>query len=334
MSELNSRDFVDSIDSITAELPAPLAQALLSVKGATSSADRLKAANRFLSVILAAAAAVHVAALLARGKPRPETCKRLGFLECPNLADWLALVDEKPPSSGEAAAAGEPAAPGADLYERLHRREAAWPYGARLKRGETGGQGKTPDPEAMSAIDVLRKLIYLAEDSGSDRRNADGGRDEEAGLILLQASLEAYRRIRPFGDLAFALAVDDVDATGGRTVRRYDALGVGGTGARLDLPSDVQDCDIPAGRLVLAAGERRVVLHPVFVVDWAPSGKLRLACLRRAEHSGVYCTNKETLRFLPRVEYADCATGQALAKLDAVQAVRAFLAGVRGGAIA
>ncbi|CAG1000407.1 Serine/threonine-protein kinase PknB [Planctomycetaceae bacterium] len=149
----------------------------------------------------------------------------------------------------------------------------------------------------------------------------------EAAPLLLEAALEAVNALRPVGDLQFVVARDVVDPRTQKASRRFDILR--GDGLHLPLEtSHPKDAEVPAGRLLLAAGSARVPLHPLLVYEIDKLDRDRVGFLNHVAAQGRGDTQK-----LKRVEYLDYDSGDRLDGHDALTELAVLLSKVRGQSV-
>ena len=312
------------LSSAISHLPLPLAQTLRRAINAKSPQEQHNGAYYFFESALKLGASAQCGVYLSVDCPDAAANKLLDALTRPSVGQWLQLLRELSRVLGTRKDMA--LLPLAGMHERLTNKQAMPAAQAFLKFAaqSTGGQ---ENRQQLRVLDVFDGIVAYRNQELGHGAQRERAFYSEAAPLLVDAVLEALEIAKPFGDLQLAVSRDVLDAGSQRAHRRYDILR--GDGLHIPLEgSHPDDAKIGAGRLVLAAGNTRVQLHPFVVYEVDRMDRDRVGFLNQVATRGKGDTAQ-----IKRVEYLDYDSGERLEAHDAVNELAALLSRVRGATV-
>ncbi|MCC6150769.1 MAG: protein kinase [Planctomycetes bacterium] len=309
------------LQSAITNYPLPLAQALRRAVNAKSSQEQHNGAYYFFESALKLSASAQLGVYFSLGCPHGPLNQLIENLTRPSAGHWLALLREC--SAYLATRQDSGLLPLHGVHERLTRKQGMPAVKAFLEFAARSAD-KQEGRHSFKVLDFFDAVVSYRNQELGHGAMRERGFYAEAAPLLLEAGLEAINALRPVGDLQFVVARDVVDPRTQKASRRFDVLR--GDGLHLPLESSQpQDAEIPAGRLLLAAGVVRVQLHPLLVYEIDRLDRDRVGFLNHVAAQGRGDTQK-----LKRVEYLDYDSGDRLEGHDALSELAALLSRLRG----
>lgn len=309
-------------------LPLPLAQTLRRALNAKSPQEAHTAAYYFFESALKLSTAAQVGVYIQLGASDGALNELLENLTRASTGHWLAMLREI--SAHHARRGDRSLVPLSDVSERLTRKEprpaarAFLDFAAKLAE-------KADGRKSLSVLDLFDAVvIYRNQELG---HGAQRPREfyAEAAPLLLNATLEALNTLRPLGDLQLAVAREILDPKG-NVARIYQRLSGDGVQAPVTgVALNERDREIAAGRVVLAGGMTRVVLHPLVVYEVDELERERVGFLNLVSSKRVAARgDAQSMISVKRVEYLDYDSGARIAGQDAVEGLAQLLTRLRG----
>lgn len=324
-----------------ARLPLPLAQTLRRALNAKSPQEAHTAAYYFFECALKLSASAQIGVYVALGCQDAQLNELIENITRASTGHWLAILREV--SSHLSKRADKSLVPLADVSERLTRKEPR--PAARAFLDFVGKITEKPDGrKSLSCLDVFDIIVnYRNQELG---HGAQRTRDfyAEAAPLIIDAAVEAVNALRPLGELQLAVARDVVDHRTGRAQRMYQRLAGDGIQAPVTGVQAVEDDKtILAGRVVLAGGITRVILHPlvVYEVDELERDRVGFVNLVSAKRvaAGTQVLQRQkdgavkrgtTQITVKKVEYLDYDSGARIEGQDATEELADLLTRLRG----
>ncbi|MBX3460696.1 MAG: protein kinase [Planctomycetes bacterium] len=305
-------------------LPLPLAQTLRRAVNAKSPQEQHNGAYYFFESALKLAASAQVGVYLSVDCPDAQVNKLLESLTRPSVGQWLQLLREVSRVLG--ARKDMSLLPLSGAHERLTAK-APMPASQAFLKFAAQASGGTENRTQLRVLDVLDGIVAYRNQELGHGAQRERAFYAEAAPLLVAAVLEALETAKPFGDLQLAVARDVLEGASQKAKRRYEILR--GDGLHLPLEAQHPDDDkIAAGRLVLAAGNTRVQLHPLVVYEIDRMDRDRVGFLNQVGTRGRGDTAQ-----IKRVEYLDYDSGERLEAHDAISELAALLSRVRGAKV-
>jgi WD40 repeat protein/serine/threonine protein kinase/regulator of sirC expression with transglutaminase-like and TPR domain len=327
-----------------ARLPLPLAQTLRRALNAKSPQEAHTAAYYFFECALKLSASAQISAYVALGCPDAQLNELIENITRASTGHWLAILREV--SSHLSKRADKALVPLADVSERLTKKEPR--PAARAFLDFVAKMTEKPDGrKSLNCLDLFDAIVnYRNQELG---HGAQRTRDfyAEAAPLIVEAALEAVNVLRPLGDLQLSVARDVIEPRTGRAQRMYQRLAGDGIQAPVTGVQPVDDDKtILAGRVVLAGGITRVILHPlvVYEVDELERDRVgfvnlvsakRVAAgtqvLQRQKDGGI--KRNTTQITVKKVEYLDYDSGARIEGQDATEELADLLTRLRGSRV-
>ncbi|MBP9890338.1 MAG: protein kinase [Planctomycetes bacterium] len=324
-----------------ARLPLPLAQTLRRALNAKSPQEAHTAAYYFFECALKLSASAQIGVYVALGCESAQLNELIENITRASTGHWLAILREV--SAYLAKRPDKSLVPLADVSERLTKKEPR--PAARAFLDFVVKLTEKPDGrKSLSCLDVFDNIVsYRNQELG---HGAQRTRDfyAEAAPLIVDAAVEAVNALRPLGELQLAVARDVVDHKTSRAARLYQRLAGDGIQAPVTGVQLVEDDKtILAGRVVLAGGITRVILHPlvVYEVDELERDRVGFVNLVSAKRvaAGTQVLQRQkdgavkrstTQITVKKVEYLDYDSGARIEGQDATEELADLLTRLRG----
>ncbi len=324
-----------------ARLPLPLAQTLRRALNAKSPQEAHTAAYYFFECGLKLSASAQIGVYVSLGCPDPKLNELIENITRASTGHWLAILREV--SGFLARRPDKSLLPLSDVNERLARKEprpaarAFLDFVARITEKPDGRK-------SLTCLDLFDAIVsYRNQELGHGAMRTREFYAEAAPLIA-EAALEAFNALKPTGELQLSVARDTVDHRSGRAQRMYQRLAGDGIQAPVTGVQPIEDDKtILAGRVVLAGGVTRVMLHPlvVYEVDELERDRVGFVNLVSAKRvaAGTQMLQRQkdgTIRrnttqiSVKKVEYLDYDSGARIEGQDATEELADLLTRLRG----
>ncbi|MCC6148760.1 MAG: protein kinase [Planctomycetes bacterium] len=309
-------------------LPLPLAQTLRRALNAKSPQEAHTAAYYFFESALKLSTAAQVGVYVQLGAGDPALNELLENLTRASTGHWLAMLREL--SAHHAKRSDKSLVPLADVSERLTKKEPR--PAARALLDFAAKLAEKPDGrKSLSVLDFFDTVVsYRNQELG---HGAQRSREfyAEAAPLVLNATIEALNALRPLGELQLAVSREVIDPKG-NVARIYQRLSGDGVQAPVTgVALNERDKEIPAGRVVLAGGAVRVMLHPLVVYEVDELERERVGFLNLVSSKRVAAKgDAQSMISVKRVEYLDYDSGARIAGQDAVEGLAQLLTRLRG----
>ncbi len=309
-------------------LPLPLAQTLRRALNAKSPQEAHTAAYYFFESALKLSTAAQVGVYVQLGASDAALNELLENLTRASTGHWLAMLREL--SAHHAKRSDKSLVPLADVSERLTKKEprpatrAFLDFAAKLAEKPDGRK-------SLSVLDFFDTVVsYRNQELGHGAQRTREFYAEAAPLVL-NATIEALNALRPLGDMQLAVAREVLDPKG-NVARIYQRLAGDGVQAPVTgVALNERDKEIPAGRVVLAGGAVRVMLHPLVVYEVDELERERVGFLNLVSSKRVAAKgDAQSMISVKRVEYLDYDSGARIAGQDAVEGLAQLLTRLRG----
>jgi WD40 repeat protein/serine/threonine protein kinase/tetratricopeptide (TPR) repeat protein len=309
-------------------LPLPLAQTLRRALNAKSPQEAHTAAYYFFESALKLSTAAQVGVYVQLGAGDAPLNELLENLTRASTGHWLAMLREL--SAHHAKRSDKSLVPLADVSERLTKKEPR--PAARAFLDFAAKLAEKPDGrKSLSVLDFFDTVVsYRNQELGHGAQRTREFYAEAAPLIL-NATIEAISVLRPLGELQLAVSREVIDPKG-NAARIYQRLAGDGVQAPVTgVALNERDKEIPAGRVVLAAGAVRVMLHPLVVYEVDELERERVGFLNLVSSKRVAAKgDAQSMISVKRVEYLDYDSGARIAGQDAVEGLAQLLTRLRG----
>ncbi|KAA0212928.1 hypothetical protein EDM80_08785 [bacterium] len=309
-------------------LPLPLAQTLRRALNAKSPQEAHTAAYYFFESALKLSTAAQVGVYVQLGAGDAALNELLESLTRASTGHWLAMLREL--SAHHAKRSDKSLVPLSDVNERLTRKEPR--PAARAFLDFAAKLAEKPDGrKSLSVLDFFDTVVsYRNQELG---HGAQRSREfyAQAAPLVLNATIEALNALRPMGDLQLAVTREVLDPRG-NVARIYQRLSGDGVQAPVTgVALNERDQQIPAGRVVLAGGAVRVLLHPLVVYEVDELERERVGFLNLVSSKRVAAKgDAQSTISVRRVEYLDYDSGARIAGQDAVEGLAQLLTRLRG----
>jgi WD40 repeat protein/serine/threonine protein kinase len=324
-----------------ARLPLPLAQTLRRALNAKSPQEAHTAAYYFFECALKLSASAQIGVYVALGCQEAQLNELIENITRASTGHWLAILREV--SSHLSKRSDKSLIPLSDVNERLTKKEPR--PAARAFLDFVAKMTEKPDGrKSLNCLDLFDAIVnYRNQELG---HGAQRTRDfyAEAAPLIVDAAVEAVNALRPLGDLQLAVARDVVDHKTSRAARLYQRLAGDGIQAPVTGVQAIDDDKtILAGRVVLAGGITRVILHPlvVYEVDELERDRVGFVNLVSAKRvaAGTQVLQRQkdgavkrstTQITVKKVEYLDYDSGARIEGQDATEELADLLTRLRG----
>lgn len=309
-------------------LPLPLAQTLRRALNAKSPQEAHTAAYYFFESALKLSTAAQVGVYVQLGAGDAALNELLENLTRASTGHWLAMLREL--SAHHAKRSDKSLVPLADVSERLTKKEPR-PAARAFLDFATKLAEKPDGRKSLSVLDFFDTVVsYRNQELG---HGAQRSREfyAEAAPLVLNATIEALNALRPLGELQLAVSREVIDPKG-NVARIYQRLSGDGVQAPVTgVALNERDKEIPAGRVVLAGGAVRVMLHPLVVYEVDELERERVGFLNLVSSKRVAAKgDAQSMISVKRVEYLDYDSGARIAGQDAVEGLAQLLTRLRG----
>ena len=309
-------------------LPLPLAQTLRRALNAKSPQEAHTAAYYFFESALKLSTAAQVGVYVQLGAADAALNELLENLTRASTGHWLAMLREL--SAHHARRNDKSLVPLADVSERLTKKEPR--PAARAFLDFAAKLAEKPDGrKSLSVLDFFDTVVsYRNQELGHGAQRTREFYAEAAPLVL-NATIEALNALRPLGELQLSVAREVLDPKG-NVARIYQRLSGDGVQAPVTgVALNERDKEIPAGRVVLAGGAVRVMLHPLVVYEVDELERERVGFLNLVSSKRVAAKgDAQSMISVKRVEYLDYDSGARIAGQDAVEGLAQLLTRLRG----
>ncbi len=309
-------------------LPLPLAQTLRRALNAKSPQEAHTAAYYFFESALKLSTAAQVGVYVQLGASDAALNELLENLTRASTGHWLAMLREL--SAHHAKRSDKSLVPLSDVSDRLTKKEPR--PAARAFLDFAAKLAEKPDGrKSLSVLDFFDTVVsYRNQELGHGAQRTREFYAEAAPLVL-NATIEALNALRPLGDMQLAVAREVLDPKG-NVARIYQRLAGDGVQAPVTgIALNERDKEIPAGRVVLAGGAVRVVIHPLVVYEVDELERERVGFLNLVSSKRVAAKgDAQSMISVKRVEYLDYDSGARIAGQDAVEGLAQLLTRLRG----
>ncbi len=327
-----------------ARLPLPLAQTLRRALNAKSAQEAHTAAYYFFECALKLSASAQIGVYVALGCQDAQLNELIENITRASTGHWLAILREV--SSHLSKRPDKALIPLADVNERLTKKEPR--PAARAFLDFVARMTEKPDGrKSLNCLDLFDAIVnYRNQELG---HGAQRTRDfyAEAAPLIVDAAVEAINALRPLADLQLSVARDVIDPRSSRAVRMYQRLAGDGIQAPVTGVQTIDDDKtILAGRVVLAGGITRVILHPLVVYEVDELERDRVGFVNLVSAKRVAAGTQVLQRqkdgaikrhtsqiTVKRVEYLDYDSGARIEGQDATEELADLLTRLRGSRV-